>query len=111
MQATNKAHLGTPFLTEGYADPELCRQIKQTSPGMAHWSASGPFGTCCKDCRFFGYWRTIKNSAGDSIKTIFHRSACGKFLALTGRHGPPIEPGTESCRYFERRSASDRHSR
>jgi hypothetical protein len=46
MRATNKAHLGTPGLTDGYTDPELCRQIKQTSPGMAHWSASGPFGTC-----------------------------------------------------------------
>jgi hypothetical protein len=102
MPTTNK-HLGTPFLTEGYADPELRRQIEKTSPGMAHWSASGPFGTCCGDCRFFGYSRTFKNSAGDTIKTILRRSACGKFHALTGRHGPPIEPGTESCRYFEGR--------
>jgi hypothetical protein len=102
MPTTNK-HLGRPGLTEGYADPELCRQIKKTSPGMAHWSASGPFGTCSKDCTFFGYSRTIKNSAGDTIKTISRRGACGKFHALTGEHGPPIEPGTESCRYFERR--------
>jgi hypothetical protein len=70
---------------------------------MAHWSATGPFGTYCKDCEFFGYSRTVKNSAGDTIKTISRRSACGKYHALTGRDGPAIEPGTESCRYFERR--------
>jgi hypothetical protein len=103
MPTTNKSYLGTPGLTDGYADPEFCRQIRKTSTGKAHFSATGPFGTYCKDCKFFGYSRTVKSSAGDTIKTIVRRSACGKFYALRGRHGQSIEPGTESCHYFERR--------
>jgi hypothetical protein len=36
----------SPHLTVGYA-PVLARQIALTRPGMAHWSASGPFGAVC----------------------------------------------------------------
>lgn len=95
--------LGSPHLTAGYDDAELVRQIKQTRPGRAHFAATGPFGASCKDCVFFGYSRVFRNKAGDVVKTMFQRNRCGKFLALTGRHGNPIPPGTEGCKYFERR--------
>jgi len=51
----------TPHLTTGY-DPTLTAQIAKTRPGMAHWSASGPFGRTCGDCGYLGYQQQIQNA-------------------------------------------------
>jgi hypothetical protein len=92
----------TEYLTKGYTD-EFERQIASSVPGMAYFAASGPFGAQCKDCAFYGYHRVIRNKAGDAVRTMFQRNRCAKFHELTGQHGDPVPPATESCRYFERR--------
>jgi len=46
MSITNSSHL-----TVGH-DPITARQINLSCPGMAHFAATGPFGSCCKDCAF-----------------------------------------------------------
>jgi hypothetical protein len=99
MATTNKP-LGTPGLTAGYADAELVRQINKSVAGMAHFSATGPFGTQCKDCAHYGVYQQIKNKAGETVKSVFHRGRCAMFRYLTGKLGPPVSPQTESCRYF-----------
>jgi hypothetical protein len=95
-------------LTEGY-EPVLARQICLTAPGMAHFAATGPFGSTCSGCSFWGYWRQVRNVAGDTVGTQFRRSCCGKYFELTRKHGPGIPGNTEACRYFQQRvgSASD----
>jgi hypothetical protein len=94
-------------LTQGY-EPVLARQISLTAAGMAHFAATGPFGTKCSDCAFFGYWRQVQNAAGEIATTKFRRRGCHMFFKLTGRHGPEIPGETESCRHFQRRQESSR---
>jgi hypothetical protein len=92
--------LKTPHLTEGYS-PEEARQHRQSVPGMAFFAATGPFGTCCSECTFFGCHHIIRNKAGDAVRTVFQNNRCAKFCELSGgRHGDPIPPKTESCKYF-----------
>ena len=86
-------------LTEGY-EPILARQISLSCPGMAHFAATGPFGTKCADCASYGYWRKIPNAAGDAVGTKFRKGACAKYFELTRQHGPAVPAGTESCRHF-----------
>jgi hypothetical protein len=95
--------LSTPGLTAGYNDPELVRQIGKSVPGMAHFAATGPFGTRCKDCEYYGVYQQIKNKAGDIVDTVFRRGCCGAFLRITGKLGPAIPPQSESCRHFKAR--------
>lgn len=90
----------TPRSTDGYDDPELVRQLRQTVEGMAHFAATGPFGCCCGDCSFYGYRRVHRSASGEVTKTSQRRKCCGKFFKLTGSHGPPIPPNTEACRHF-----------
>jgi hypothetical protein len=92
--------LGSKNLTPGYADLELVRQTNKSVPGMAHFAASGPFGETCQRCAFFGYHRKITNKAGDTVRTVFKSGCCRKFFELTGKHGDPIPPRTESCHYL-----------
>jgi hypothetical protein len=102
--ATANKHLGTPGLTAGYADAELVRQIKKSVTGMAHFAASGPFGAQCKDCAHYGTYRQVRNKAGDTVKTVFHRGCCAMFLRLTGKLGTAVPPQMESCRHFQHRA-------
>jgi hypothetical protein len=88
-------------LTDGYADPELARQIRSTWPGMAHFAASGPLGATCGQCAFFGYWHTVTNKKG-RCQSVYHSNRCAKFRDLTGKRGDPIAPYIESCKYFTR---------
>jgi hypothetical protein len=95
--------LMTPGLTAGYADAELVRQIQKSVPGMAHFAATGPFGTQCKGCAHYGIHQQIHNQAGDTMKTALRRGRCAAFHHLTGKLGPAVPPQTESCKYFEHR--------
>lgn len=89
----------TSRLTQGY-DAILARQISLSRPGMAHFAATGPFGTKCGGCAFYGYWRQIRNAAGNVVNTKFRKGACGKYYELTHQHGPAVPADTESCRYL-----------
>lgn len=53
--------LRTPHLTDGYP-PEETRQHRQSVPGMAFFAATGPLGTCCGECTFFGCGDQLKYS-------------------------------------------------
>jgi hypothetical protein len=95
----------TPHLTEGY-EPTLAMQIKRSRPGMAHFAATGPFGTTCKECIYLGDWKQTRNASGEIVSTK-RWGGCRKFRELTGKHGDAVPPGTESCRYFLRRESDE----
>ena len=94
----------TSHLTAGHA-PELARQISRTREGQAHFAGTGPFGATCGECVYLGYWRQRRNRSGDVAKTE-RTGGCEKFHQLTGKHGPVVPPGTDACRYFQRRRES-----
>lgn len=77
-------------------DADLERAEMQTAPGMAHWAGSGPAGAKCGNCRFYGY-EFVKPNGNHSFK----RSACGKFYAMTRRHGGSLEECQIACKYFD----------
>jgi hypothetical protein len=106
MSTSNK-NLGSPHLTPGYADPELVRQMNKTAPGMAFWASTGPFGTSCKECAFYGFTHPIRDSAGNTITTVSHRHSCSKFYQMANKVGPTVPPQTESCKYFEHKKEKD----
>jgi hypothetical protein len=85
-------------------NPEFERQVAKSRPGMAYFAGTGPFAVSCGDCASWSYWRQIRNASGDLVRTS-KSSGCKKFFELTGRHGPALPPGTEACRYFERRES------
>src|SRR5262245_11700756 len=89
-------------LTQGHHD-ELANQINATSPGMAHWAGTGPADTWCSTCLSFGYYKNVRNTAGEVISSKFRKSACGKYHELTGKHGPDIEDNPKSCRHYKPR--------
>ena len=78
-------------------DPGLERAELQTAAGMAHWAGSGPEGSTCGKCRFYGY-EFVKSNGDHSFK----RSACGKFYTMTRRHGGSLEDRQMGCKYFEK---------
>jgi hypothetical protein len=81
--------------------PEFDAMVKATPPGAAHWSGTGPDGTTCEGCRHYGYSEPIRNSHGDTIKTVKHDKSCQRFFELMRWHGGKIEPSTPSCRHYE----------
>ena len=89
-------------MTSGY-DAILTHQIRTTRPGMAHWANSGPFGATCGQCAHFGYWKQVRNAAGNIAKTTRINGGCAKFLALTGKHGPAVPANAAACKYFQRK--------
>jgi hypothetical protein len=91
----------TLYLTKGYSDI-VEHQIRATRPGMAHFANTGPFGTVCGECAYWGYFKTRRTTAGDAVKTK-HVSACAKYRELTNKHGPVVPANTPSCRHFVRR--------
>ena len=72
--------------------------------GASSWAATGPFGATCGDCVFLGYWKQIRNAAGDTVKSQ-RAGGCEKFFQLTAKHGPVVPSGTEACRHFQRRES------
>lgn len=85
------------------------RQHANSYAGMAHFSATGPFGKTCGDCAHYGAaFRQIRNAAGEIVKTQRKPGACGKFQALTGKVGGDIPRHAEACKYFEPREGGAR---
>lgn len=89
----------SPKLKEAYA-PELESQMRQTAEGMAHWAATGPERTTCRQCSHWnheGYYSAGKKIGGNALKP----GVCSKYAALTRRKGKKIPHATPSCKYFE----------
>jgi len=75
-------------------DPVLAKNRRLTVSGMAHWGGTGPKGTTCGGCGWWGFNREQKPDGWMS-----HR--CGKYEALTGKRGTArIELHQPSCRHF-----------
>ena len=85
--------LGSPYLTDGYSDPETVQRIKLTRSGMASWAASGPPDTTCGTCRHLN----DKMSRSGNLR---RKLGCLMYLSLTGVHGDSVPPATPSCHDF-----------
>jgi hypothetical protein len=75
---------------------DVSAQQAQSEPGMAHFSGTGPKGTTCGHCAYWGYKREV-GKAG-AMRPV---DACKLFYQFTGKHGPAIKAALPSCRYFE----------
>ena len=83
---------GSPYLTR--PTEALEKMADKTVPGMAHWAGSGPPGTTCGKCKFYG-------TVADHLERM-KLKRCKKYLQLTGKVGSDVIPGrTPSCRHFE----------
>jgi|SRR5687767_1103126 hypothetical protein len=92
-------------LTKGH-DDALTRKMNSTVPGMAHWAGGGPADAYCLGCRFYGYWKNLRNAAGEIVTSKFRKSACGKFHDLTGKHGADLVGNPSACRHFQSRGGA-----
>jgi hypothetical protein len=88
----------TPYLTT--VDASLDQRVRDTHVGMASWAGSGPANATCGDCKHYGYWRRIRNAAGDVVSTEKASGCCAEFHRLSGRHGPRVPRDALACAYF-----------
>jgi hypothetical protein len=65
----------------------LTRRIDKTSPGMAHLSGTGPPGTVCEQCFWYGFSWQNPNS-------------CHRYFLMTSQHGAAFPADTPSCKRF-----------
>src|SRR5262245_53655187 len=63
----------------------LKRRIDATAPGMAHLSGTGPPGTVCEQCTWYGFSRQNPNS-------------CHRYFLMTSQHGAAFPGDTPSCK-------------
>lgn len=86
-------------LTAGYA-PDLEASISASAPGMAHFANTGPSGTACHQCLFWG-----KSNKFRRINGALAPRRCLKFKSLSGgfrvKRGIPAE--VPSCRHYSPR--------
>jgi hypothetical protein len=75
------------------------RMARKTPAGMAHWAGTGPAGTTCAACAYFGYEEPLRNGRGEIVGSE-KRDGCLKFFELMGRHGKAMPPKTPSCRHY-----------
>ena len=67
------------------------RLVEATPSGMPHWSGTGPPGTVCEQCSFYGYG-------------MQHPNSCHRYFLLTRQHGAPLPISTPSCQHFQPRN-------
>jgi hypothetical protein len=72
-------------------DPALKRLIEATPSGMAYWSGTGPPGTVCEQCSFYGYGTQ-------------HRNSCYRYYEAKMEHGAAFPAETPSCKHFQPRN-------
>ena len=68
-------------------DPALKRLVESTPSGMAYWSGTGPPGTVCEQCCFYGYHRNYPNS-------------CYRYYEGWSEHGAAFPAESPSCKHF-----------
>src|SRR5882672_8523264 len=76
-----------------------------TDPGMAFFAGTGPAAETCGTCKFRGYHRPGRDkfdpTTGAYYTPQYRVGACGKYLELTGIHGPDVDKHLPACKYFE----------
>jgi hypothetical protein len=85
---TSQTTMKITYLIE--PDPALKRLIEATPSGMAHWSGTGPPGTVCEQCSFYGYGA--------------YPNRCYRKFLMDGRHGARLPISTPSCLHFQPRN-------
>jgi hypothetical protein len=70
-------------------DPALKRLVEATPSGMAHWSGTGPPGTVCGQCSFYGYG-------------MQHPNSCYRYYVMRVEHGAAFPAETPSCQHSRR---------
>ncbi len=71
--------------------PAFRRMVEATPSGMPHWSGTGPPGTVCGQCSFYGYGTQYPNS-------------CYRYYEMRVEHGAAFSAETPSCQYFTPRN-------
>jgi hypothetical protein len=66
-------------------------QMEATPAGMAHWIATGPLGTVCGQCTFYGYGG------------LQYPNSCLRYFELSSEHGAAFPADTPSCKDFSPR--------
>jgi hypothetical protein len=69
------------------AAAEPCQLVETTPSGMAHWSGTGPPGTVCGQCGYYGYDGRYTNS-------------CLRYYVMVFKHGAAFPAETPSCQHF-----------
>ena len=64
--------------------------MEATPSGMAHWIATGPLGTVCAQCGYYGYGEQYANN-------------CLRYYEIALAHGAAFPAETPSCKYFSPR--------
>lgn len=88
------------ILNPGFTRPQgevAARQQAASVPGMAHFAHTGPDGTTCRMCQFWGNPnKTPRRSEG-----LLTNRRCRKFRTMNmGEWGAGIPPDTPTCRHF-----------
>lgn len=89
----------TPHLKSVF-DERMTKLIRNTRPGMAHWSGSGPQGKSCRECIHFesqGYFSASHRFTPGALKP----GKCKRFKKMTGTAGAAFSGNTLCCRFFE----------
>lgn len=87
----------TPIGNDGvkYSGETWDKQALRTFPGMAHFAATGPFGSQCASCSFFRQKPTAR--------AFTRQSYCFKVKELTGKWSAPVPGSAMACKYYERK--------
>ena len=65
----------------------LKRRIEATPPGMAYLSGTGPTGTVCGQCSYYGFH-------------MQHPNSCYCYYLKISQHGAAFPAETPSCKHF-----------
>jgi hypothetical protein len=80
----------TPTITCIPDDPAFKRMVEATPSGMPHWSGTGPPGTVCAQCSFYGH-------------DPQHPNSCHRYYVDRLQHGAAFPAETPSCLHFQPR--------
>jgi hypothetical protein len=82
----------TPTITYTFEPtPEFRRLVEATPSGTPYWLGTGPVGTVCAQCSFYGYGMQYPNS-------------CYRYFEEQHQHGAPLPSSTPSCLRFQPRN-------
>lgn len=89
----------TGILTRPQGEEQAVRE-ERTVHGMAFWASTGPFGTTCRQCRFWGWSKGFKRDEEGRLEP----RRCANYKRFShGRNGDGVPAETASCKYFEAR--------
>lgn len=76
--------------------------MKNTPPGMAHWSGTGPEGTSCRECALYTFEGRYTSGSKTHPAGGLKPGRCRKYHQLMKRKGKPFVHSKPSCKHFER---------